>query len=80
MGPDRRSGSRRWGSELVSCRRSLHDKERALEALCRHLGLFARAGQERTPDLPSPEHAAKVSAGRDVVPPAKVGSESNDPG
>ena len=47
----------------VATRVILHDKERALEALCRHLGLFARAGQgqaQGVPGLLPPERTAEL--------------------
>ncbi|HXP75929.1 MAG TPA: terminase small subunit [Stellaceae bacterium] len=53
----------------VATRVVLHDKERALEALCRHLGLFARAGQSHSPSMlgqPAP-HVARADELREML-------------
>jgi phage terminase small subunit len=51
------------GEKSLAARVTLHDKERALEALCRHLGLYARPGQwqaQTAPGMISPERGAEL--------------------
>jgi Terminase small subunit len=46
------------GKKGLAARVTLHDKERALEALCRHLGLFGHSGQFNAGTIESPSAAA----------------------
>jgi phage terminase small subunit len=47
------------GKKGLAARVTLHDKERALEALCRHLGLFGHMGQFNAGTIESPAAAAE---------------------